>query len=45
MKTPPLVISYRVITVLISLAIIALITLGIADIGPLAGLLGARVNA
>jgi hypothetical protein len=48
MKTPPLVISYRLVTVLISLAIIALVGLGMAGIGPLAGLLdpsGVQVNA
>jgi hypothetical protein len=41
MKTPPLVITYRLTTVLISLAIIALVGLGVVGIGPLAGLLGA----
>jgi hypothetical protein len=40
MKTPGLVISYRLITVLISLTIIVLVVLGLFGIGPLAGPLG-----
>ena len=40
MKTPRLVISYRLITVLISLTIIALVLLGMLGVGPLAGPLG-----
>jgi hypothetical protein len=48
MKTPPLIITYRAITVVITLAIIALVGLGIAGHGPLGGplggLLGPRVN-
>jgi hypothetical protein len=40
MRTPPLVLTYRLITVVISLAIISLVGLGMAGIGPLAGLLG-----
>lgn len=37
MKTPRLVISYRLITVLISLTIIALVVFGMLGIGPMAG--------
>jgi hypothetical protein len=40
MNTPPLVVTYRLISVVISLAIIALVGLGMAGLGPLAGLLG-----
>jgi hypothetical protein len=40
MKTPPLVITYRAITVVLTLAIIALVGLGVAGHGPLGGLLG-----
>jgi hypothetical protein len=42
MKTPPLVVTYRLITVVISLAIIVVIGLGMAGLGPLGGLLGAH---
>lgn len=44
MKTPPLIITYRAITVVITLAIIALVGLGIAGHGPLGGLLVPKVN-
>jgi len=39
MKTPPLVISYRVITVAIAVIIILMVALGPFGIGPLANLL------
>jgi hypothetical protein len=48
MKTPPLIITYRAITVVITLVIIALVGLGMAGHGPLGGplssLLSPRVN-
>jgi hypothetical protein len=44
MTTPPLIIAYRAITVVIALAIIALVGLGMAGHGPLGGLLGSLLG-
>jgi hypothetical protein len=41
MNTPPLVVSYRVITVILTVVIIALVILTLTGHGPLAGLLRA----
>ena len=40
MNTPPLVVSYRLVTVILTLAIIALAILTLTGHGPLAGPLG-----
>jgi hypothetical protein len=40
MRTPPFVVSFRLLTVVISLTIIALVALGTVGLGPLAGVLG-----
>jgi hypothetical protein len=42
MRTPPLVVTYRAIIVVISLAIITLVALGMVGLGPLGALLGAN---
>jgi hypothetical protein len=40
MKTPPHVVTYRVITIVITLTIILVIGLGMAGLGPLGDVLG-----
>jgi hypothetical protein len=40
MTTPAHVITYRVIIVLITLAVLLMVGLGLANLGPLAGIIG-----
>lgn len=40
MNTPPLVVSYRLITVILTVVVIALVILTLTGHGPLAGLFG-----